>query len=201
MTTQPQAEVTVLLDRIRKGDSSARDALFQVVYDELHAQAKRQMRRERDGHTLQTTALVHEAFLKLCSGAALGNAPSRGYFFGAAARAMQQVLVDHARAKVTQKRGGDCEKLPLDEMLDATAQAASPRPLSDDPADAITTVLSLNDALEKLMTMSERQHQVVMLRFFGGLTVPQVAEALGIAVATAEADFRLARAWLRTELG
>lgn len=201
MPTPEQTQVTALLGRIREGDDDARSRLFRLVYDELRAQAARNMAREQAGHTLQTTALVHEAFVKLWAGPALENAPNRGYFFGAAAQAMRQVLVDHARARGSKKRGGDVERVPLDEVLDATARAMTPRALGDDPAEAVAAVLSLDASLDKLAAMNARQHQVVMLRFFGGLTMPQVADALQVSLATVEADFRLAKAWLRSELG
>ncbi|HRX86393.1 MAG TPA: ECF-type sigma factor [Phycisphaerae bacterium] len=200
MSIEADAGVTLLLERIRAGDRGARDELFRLVYAELRAQAERHMQIERDGHTLQVTALVHEAFLKLCAGSTLARAENRRYFFGAAAEAMRQVLVDHARARKAQKRGGAWQRISLDEMLAGAARAASPHPVGDDPADACAALLGLDDALAKLAQRSPRQHQVVLLRFFGGLNFPELAKALNLSKSTVELEFRVARAWLRTEL-
>lgn len=200
MQSESNQSVEGLLVRIHEGDTEAEGELFRRVYDELRRHAKREMRREYVGHTLQTTALVHEAFLKIQANSGLKKMSHYRYFFSAAAQAMRQILVDHARAKLSQKRGGDRKKLPLDEMLISTARAASPHALSDNPSSAVIAMLAVNDALDQLAKLSERQHQIVMLRFFGGLAVSEVAESLNISTSTVELDFRLARAWLRNEL-
>jgi RNA polymerase sigma factor (TIGR02999 family) len=177
-------EVTTLLDDIRAGRADAQDKLVALVYNELRRVAAGLMHGERSGHTLQPTALVHEALLRLLRPDALGEAHNRAQFFMAAARAMRQVLVDHARGRATDKRGGGQERIPLDEAL-----AHYTRQNLD--------VLAVHEALNQLATLHERQSRVVELRFFGGYTVEEVAEVLQVGVSTVESDFRKATAFLR----
>ena len=182
-----RAEVTTLLDEIRAGDASAKSKLVELVYQELRNLASGLMRRERAGHTLQPTALVHEACLRLLTPEMLGEARNRAHFFAAAARAMRHVLVDHARRRAADKRGGGQEPAPLDAVLDYFAKQN-------------LDVVAVHDALTELADLHERQSQVVELRFFGGYTVEEVAEQLQVSVGTVESDFRKARAYLRSRL-
>ncbi len=180
------SDVTQILARVRAGDEDARDELLPVVYEQLRGIARGQLSRERPGHTLQATALIHEAWLKL------GNldraAPEdRTHFFGIAARTMRQILVDHARRKNAEKRGSDWERVTLDIALDQLQQ----RELD---------LVALDEALTQLAEQDARKTRVVELRFFGGLSMPEVAEVLGVSVRTAEGDWYLARAWLRKAL-
>lgn len=175
----------MLLRKARAGDEEAGDALLPIVYEELRQLAAAKMRKQSAGHTLQPTALVHEAYMK-----ALGQAEdfdNRRHFFYIASRAMRDILVDHARRKSASKRGGDQVFVTAEDIeigIDRTA---------DD-------VLALDQALQKLEGLSRRQHDLVMLRFFGGLTAVEAAEALGISERTAERDWRFARAYLHKAL-
>jgi RNA polymerase sigma factor (TIGR02999 family) len=187
MADDAPSEVTTVLEEIRAGNPDALNKLARLVYDELRRIAAGLMRQERTDHTLQPTALVNEAMLRLLSREGLEAVQNRKYFFGAAARAMRQVLVDHARSRAADKRGGGRALDTLDEVL-----AVFERQNLD--------LLALNEALDELARLSARQSQVVTLRFFGGLTVPEVAEQLDVSVATVESDFRLARAFLRSRL-
>jgi RNA polymerase sigma factor (TIGR02999 family) len=157
------------------------------MYDELRRLASGLLRRERPGHTLQPTALVHEALLRLLTPQALGNTRDRAHFLAAAARAMRQILVDHARRRAADKRGGGQELLPLDEALDHLARQK-------------LYVLAVHEALDHLAALHERQSQIVELRFFGGYTVAEIADMLEISVSTVESDFRKAAAFLRSQL-
>jgi RNA polymerase sigma factor (TIGR02999 family) len=185
-------EITTLLEAIRAGDEQARTALVERMYDRLHAAAERLMRGERSDHTLQPTALLHEALARLMNGAAFTTAPNRLYLLQAATRAMRQVLVDHARHRNAACHGGGMQRLPLHRMaLDSALASFEERHLD---------VEALHNALDRLATLHERQSQVIALRFFGGLSVDAVAEHLQVSISTVESDFRLARAWLRREL-
>lgn len=177
--------VTIMLDRIATGDARAAEELLPLVYDELRAMAGSNMNRQAASHTLQPTALVHELYLKV-TGAREGFA-NRAHFMAVAATAMRQILTDHARRKRAQKRGGDGHRVDID-----------PGNLAD-PASAIDAV-ALDDALTKLAELDPRRHRVVELRFFGGLTVEEVADLLEVSRSTVEADWRSARAWLAVEL-
>jgi RNA polymerase sigma factor (TIGR02999 family) len=182
---EPSAgEVTELLVGWNRGDEDALGKLLPLVYDELHRLASRYLRQERPEHILQSTALVHEAYLRLTD---KKDIPwrNRSHFYAIAARMMRQVLVDSARRRDAAKRRG--MKISLSETLPAEAA---------DPVDLI----SLNDALAALATLNARQARVVELRYFGGLTFEEVAEVLGIAIPTAKLDWTLARAWLYKEL-
>jgi RNA polymerase sigma factor (TIGR02999 family) len=145
------------------------------------------MRRERPGHTLSPTAVVHEAMIKLLGGAAIDRAEDRSYLFGSAARAMREVLIDHARRRSTARHGGGYQRVPLDAVVEY---------IQDQGVD----IVAVHEALDRLAERDERQAQVVTLRYFGGLTVPEIAEALGVSVGTIERDWRIARAWLSNEL-
>jgi len=186
VTRPPSGEVTRLLLDCREGKPGAIDALMPVVYDELRRLAAHYMKSERAEHTLQPTALVHEAYAKLV-GLDL-DWHDRAQFFKAAAQAMRRILVDHARARASIKRGGEVRVQTLDE----TAMAAVAAPAAD--------VLDLDRALDKLSSIDRRQAQVVELHFFGGLSFEQTGKALEISRATVDRDMRMARAWLHAEL-
>jgi RNA polymerase sigma factor (TIGR02999 family) len=181
-------DVTVLLAEVRAGSPEARSRLVAAIYGELRRVAGRLMRRERPDHTLQASALVNEALLRLLSGQVLVEAPDRRVLLAAAARAMREVLVDHARRRATSKRPGRRVRVPMDGALVA---------FDDRGLD----VVALHEALERLAQTLPRQAQVVELRFFGGLSVPEVADTLGVSDTTVESDWRFARAWLRRKLG
>ena len=180
-------EVTELLHAWGAGDAGASDALVPLVYAELRRQARRALRRERAGHTLQATALVHEAWLRLDAqhGA---RWESRSQFLAVAARVMRRVLVDHARARHAQKRGGGATQVSLGDA----GHAASARDQVD--------VLALDDALARLAILDPRKARLVELRYFAGLSIPEAATALGISVATVGREWAVARMWLRREL-
>ena len=180
-------DVTLLLARARDGDEQARDDLIARVYGELRRVAEGLMRREHPGHTLSPTAVVHEAVIKLLGEAALDRAADRSYLFASAARAMREVLIDHARRRATARRGGGQRRVPLDAVVDY---------FEDQGLDLV----AVHEALDRLAERNGRQAQVVTLRYFGGLTVPEIAEALGVSVGTVERDWRIARAWLSNEL-
>lgn len=179
-------DVTEVLQRISGGDPGAVDRLLPLVYDELRALARRELRRERSDHTLQPTALVHEAYLELARLDRL-EWRDRAHFFGAAAGTMRRVLVSHARRKRAEKRGGGAKAVPLENVV----LAARERP---------EDVLALDEALARLADLDSRQAQVVECRFFAGMSVPETAEALGISPATVKRDWTAARAWLNREL-
>jgi RNA polymerase sigma-70 factor, ECF subfamily len=187
MTSEAQGEVTQLLRAILEGDPGAKDRLVRLVYDELRGIANSLLRQEGGPKTLQPTALVHEAYLRLDRGQVLSRAPDRHYFFAAAAQAMRQVLVDHARQRRAEKRGDGRQRVALDAVLDYFHQEN-------------LDVVALHEALDELAALNERQSQVVVLRFFGGFTVVEVGERLGISTSTVESDFRLARAWLHRQI-
>lgn len=183
------SSVSLLLQRIQGGDSAARQELFEMVHGQLRRMAQELMSRESPGHTLQASALMNEAYLKLEQAGLVANAESRRHLFGSAARAMQQVLIDHARSRATEKRGGSMQKHGLDAVVDQFE------------AKHTAKFLDLEAALKRLRNESERQHEALMLRFFGGLSVPEVAELMGHSTSTTEADWRIARAklysWLK----
>ena len=186
MTAAPRSDVTLLLERARAGDELARGDLIAQVYAELRRVAAGLMRREHPGHTLPPTAVVHEAVIRLLGEAAFDRAADRSYLF-AAARAMREVLIDHARRRATARRGGGRRRIPLDAVVDYFA-------------DQGLDLVAVHEALDRLAGLHERQSQVVTLRYFGGLTVPEIAEALEVSVGTVERDWRIARAWLSNQL-
>jgi RNA polymerase sigma factor (TIGR02999 family) len=174
--------VTLLLHAIERGDAGAFDKLLPLVYDELRSRAGRVIAGERCNHTLQRTALVHEAYLKLARGQ-LGF-QSRAHFFNAAALAMRRILVDHATSRAALKRGGARRRVPLSNV-----------DVADHSSEAIDW-LELDEALKQLEVASPRRHQVVMLRFFSGRTEDEIAEMLGISDVTVRRDWATARVWL-----
>jgi len=179
--------VTELLRAWGAGDPAAVDALLPVVYAELHRQADRAMRRESAGHTLQATALVHEAYLRLADQHDV-EWHSRAHFFGIAAQLMRRILVDHARGHLAAKRGGGAHRVTL-----AEGDAA-------DAGDSGVDVLALHEVLTQLASLDPQQARVVELRYFGGLTIEDTAAALDVSPATVKREWAVARAWLRREL-
>ena len=184
----PQApqNVTELLIGFGKGDKEALDSLVPLVYEELRRQASRYLRRERVGHTLQTTALIHEAYLRLIDQKNV-HWQNRAHFFGIAAQLMRRILVDHARHKKRAKRGGSNIRVSLVEA-DAMVQGQD------------LDIVALDQALERLAAIDEQQSRIVELRFFSGLTVEETAEVLGISPATVKRDWSMAKAWLHREV-
>ena len=178
-------EVTTILSALEKGDPNAAEQLLPLVYDELRRLAAQKLAQEKPGQTLQATALVHEAYLRLVSVAKPRVYRDRSHFFTAAASAMRRILVDSARRKLTQKRGGGLEREKLDEV-------AAPHP--DDE------LLALHKALNQFATDEPLKAQLVELRYFAGLTSKQAAEALGISPSTADRHWAYARAWLQAEV-
>ena len=187
MPEESSHAVTSLLARIGQGDPSAMDDLFPLVYAELRRIASREMRRERQGRTLQTTALVHEAYLRLVKDASL-SAANRGQFLGIAAHAMREILIDRARARLARKRGGGGARVTREASLAMT------------PGLSID-VLALDEALQRLARLDPRHARVVELRYFGGLSVEDTASAMGLSPATVKRIWTMARAWLFRELG
>ena len=184
----PSPDVTALLLAWGRGDQSAAELLVPAVYEELRRQAERAMRREGGEHTLQATALVHESYLRLVDQRRV-EWRNRAHFFAIASTVMRRVLVDHARARLTAKRGGGAFPVSL-----AGAEPATPE--GTDEAD----LLALHEALEKLAALDPDQARLVELRYFGGLTIEETAEALSVSPATVKREWVLARAWLRREL-
>lgn len=179
-------DATEMLAELSAGDPSAARRLMPVVYDRLRAMAGAYFREQRSDHTLDPTALVHEAFLRLVDQTRVGG-EDRAHFFAVAARAMRLVLADHARRKRAAKRGGEWRRVTL---------ARLPAGASDEALD----LLALDEALDKLSSLNERHAQIVELRFFSGLSVEEVARVLDCSKSTVESDWRLARAWLNREL-
>jgi len=182
------ASMTLLLGQLARGDERAGQTLLPVVADELRAIAVGLLRRERAEHTLQPTALVNEAWMRLFQGGEGAEPEGRRHFYALAAKVMRQVLVDHARRRGREKRGGGEAALPLDEALAAVEVEG-------------VDVLDLNTALDELAALDERQARVVELRFFGGLEAEEAAGVLGVSLSTVERDWRAARAWLFQRLG
>jgi len=200
-----RTDVTLLLNELAAGQSAAADRLLPVLYDELRALAGSFFRHERTDHTLQPTALVNEAYLKLVGGsdgadaATPVQATSRAHFLALAAKVMRQLLIDHARAKRTQKRGGSGESGTADRKRrtsDTIALSQTPSPDSPNEAD----VLDLEDAMQELAKLYPRAARVVELKFFGGLTSQEIATVLEIGDATVERDWVLARGWLNRRM-
>ena len=186
MEQKAPSEVTQLLQGWREGDSKALDALLPLVYKELRRLAHFQLRNERPDHTLQGAALVHEAYLRLV-GASPPRWESRTHFFAIAAQLMRQILVDYARRHQADKRGGSVCKLSLQDAM------VTPRQTNVD-------VIALDDALQALSRIDERQGRVVELRFFAGLSLGELSEALDVGSATVQRDWTAARAWLHREM-
>lgn len=186
MSTASPLEVTRLLLEWRGGDRAALDQLLPLVYHELHQQAARYLRRERPDHTLQATALVHEAYLQLVDQSQV-NWQNRAHFFGAAAQAMRRILVDSARAHQAEKRGAGADNLPLDEAIGIADKRSS-------------DLIALDDALHTLAHLDAQQCRVVELRYFGGLSIDETAEVLGISPATVKREWNSAKVWLHHEI-
>jgi RNA polymerase sigma factor (TIGR02999 family) len=181
-------ELSTLLGAIRGGDQEALERLVALIYDDLRRMARRLLRAERPDHSLQPSALVNEALLRLLRGKTLLSAPDRQYLFAAAAQAMRRVLVEHARRRRTSKRSGPGVRIPLDEALSFYQEQG-------------LDLLDLHEALERLARKYPRPARVVELKFFGGLSVPDIALVVGVSDTTVEADWRLARAWLHGQIG
>jgi RNA polymerase sigma-70 factor (ECF subfamily) len=183
--SSPQ-NVTLLLSKLQAGDQDAASKLMPLVYNELRLLARGYMRYERPEHTLQPTALVHEAYLKLVNQRSV-DWQSRSHFFGIAAQLMRRILIDHARGNLREKRGGAQKAVPLEDNL-----AFSPEQSKE--------LLRLDEALERLAKLDARQSKIVELRFFGGLSVEQTADFLNISPKTVKRDWAVAKAWLHREL-
>lgn len=181
-------EVTRALFDIRQGDPAAARELMQLVYGELRQLAAQRLAQEKPGQTLQATALVHEAYLRLVGGEQSQSFDGRGHFFAAAAEAIRRILIDNARRKNSLKAGGEHHRVELSD-LEPTTEPASP-----------IDVLALDDALVKLEAADPRKAQLIKLRFFAGLSNEEAAAALGISTSTADNDWAYARAWLRLEI-
>lgn len=175
-------DVTRLLVRWSNGDQTALDELLPLIHDELRQRARRYLRRENPGHTLQSTALVNEAYLRLIDQRQV-QWQNRAHFFGIAAQLMRRILIDHARKAHYQKRGGGAIRVSLDETAAVTEARAA-------------ELLAVEEALEKLTTLDARKGRLVELRFFGGLTEEEAAEVLGVSAPTAQREWRAAKAWL-----
>ena len=184
--SQPADNVTKLLLDLSKGDRSAVDLLLPVIYDELRKLAANYLRRERPDHTLQPTALVHEAYLHLVDQTRV-NWQNRAHFFGVAAHIMRRLLIDHARKHNAEKRGQDYEKLSLDENIDRSVERSG-------------ELIALDDALNALASFDEQKAKLVELRYFGGLSIEETADVLGVTPTTVKRHWRLAKAWLYGEL-
>jgi len=180
-------EITQLLAELRNGDSAAESRLAALVYDDLYRIARRYMRRERPEHTLQATVLVHDAYLRLVNQEDQ-NWENRSHFFAVAARLMRQILIDHARMHKAQKRGGPQARLPLDEIVIVSH-------------DRLDQILAVDEALTRLGARDARLARIVEMRFFGGLTEEEIAEAIGISPRTVKRDWQVAKAWLHADLG
>ncbi len=181
------SDVTQILSQIESGDPQAAEQLLPLVYEELRKLAAAKLTQERPGHTLQATALVHEAYIRLVDVSRVQRWTSRGHFFGAAAEAMRRILVEQARRKRTAKGGGGFQQVELD-----LGKIAEPRQDLD--------LVALDDALNRLASQDGRKAELVKLRYFAGLTIRQAAAALGISESTADADWAYAKSWLRVAM-
>jgi len=186
--TRSRSELTVLLERAREGDAQATDELLPLVYDELRCLADRYLAGEEPGQTLQPTALVHEAYLRLVDPAS-ASWENRAHFFGAAARAIRRILIERARARGRLRRGAGQRPLSLDEVVDP----AVPEVRLD--------LLELDEALERLARIDAQKARIIELRFFAGLSTEETAAALGLSPSSVTRDWRFARIWLHRELG
>lgn len=178
--------VTLLLSQLSEGDQSVLPRLIPLVYEELRHLAARHMRYERPNHTLRTTALVHEAYIRLVEQRQV-NWKGRAHFFGIAAQLMRRILVDHARSRLRKKRGGEQQRLPLEESAVLSLEQSA-------------EVVAVDEALGRLAKLDPRQNQIVELRFFGGLSTEETAEVLCVSGRTVEREWTLAKAWLYMEL-
>jgi RNA polymerase sigma factor (TIGR02999 family) len=188
------SEVTALLTQLSKGNKTVIERLMPLVYDELHRRASIYMRQERADHTLQTTALVHEAYLKLV-GQREASFKNRAHFFAIASQLMRRILIDHARVRLSAKRGGEQNRIALEDVSEDRLERMGPL-----RADTPRGMIAVDDALHKLKILDSRQEQIVEMRFFGGLTVEETAEVLGVSTRTIEREWTMARAWLYIQL-
>jgi len=189
MPTVSRGEVTRLIEKLAEGDDTAKENLIHLAYEELRALAERLMKGERPNHTLQPTALVHEAAMRVLRTDAVLQFAGRGAFLGAMAIAMRRVLIDHARRRRAGRRQGKRCRVPLDDVVESLEESHRLK------------LLDLDDALAELERLNPRQGAVVVRRFFGGFTLPEIAEHLSVSLSTVENDWRLARAWMRQRLG
>ena len=181
------SDVTRILSQIESGDPTASEQLLPLVYDELRKLAAAKLAQEKPGQTLQATALVHDAYLRLVDTAEAQHWNSRGHFFGAAAEAMRRILVDNAKQKLTAKRGGQAQRVGLDEdRIEAPSRNID--------------LIALDEALSELAVHDSRKAELVKLRYFAGLTIRQAADALRISESTADADWAYAKSWLRVRI-
>lgn len=178
--------VTNLLERWNSGDNEALDELMPLIYEQLRKMARRYMNQQNPGHTLQTTALIHEAYLRMFKQKEK-HFENRAHFFGVAAQAMRHILVDYARSRQTEKRGGGARPISLDEAALVTDERAA-------------ELVAFDDALKELETLSKRQSRVVELRYFGGLSVEETAKVLNISADTVMRDWSMAKTWLHRAL-
>jgi RNA polymerase sigma factor (TIGR02999 family) len=181
------ADITQVLNAIEAGDPKAAEQLLPLVYDELRKLAAQRLAHEKPGQTLQATALVHEAYLRLVDAGRARQWNSRGHFFAAAAEAIRRILVDQARRKLAVRHGGDLHRLPIEDL-----EINAPEPSVD--------LLGVHEALDRFHDVDPTAAQIVKLRYFAGLTIPQAAEALGISTSTADRSWAYARAWLHAAL-
>jgi RNA polymerase sigma factor (TIGR02999 family) len=186
LSQQREDNVTRLLIEVSSGDQGAVDLLLPVIYDELRKLAANYLRRERPDHTLQPTALVHEAYIRLVDQTRV-NWQNRAHFFGVAAQIMRRLLVDHARKHNAEKRGQDFQKLSLDENIDRAVERSS-------------ELIALDDALKALAEFDEQKARLVELRYFGGLSIEETADVLGVTPTTVKRHWRFAKAWLHGEM-
>ena len=184
--SENRQEISVILKDWSGGNRASADALLSIVYDELRKIAAQYLRKENSGHTLQPTALVHEAYMKLIDISDI-NWQDRAHFFAVSANVMRHILVDHARAKLADKRGGDSERIALEDAIS----------LSNEPN---VDVLAVDQALKELAEFDEQQSRIVELRFFGGLTIEETAHVVGISPATVKREWAMAKAWLHRKL-
>jgi RNA polymerase sigma factor (TIGR02999 family) len=184
--TPSSSNVTQMLHDWSHGDREVLDKLVPVVYEELRRQAARYLKRERPGHTLQTTALIHEAYIRLIDQKNV-HWQNRAHFYAISAKLMRRILVDHARSRQAAKRGGSDIKLPLEEAMIT-------------PEGREVDIVALDEALERLAAIDPQQSRVVELKFFSGMSVEETAEVLGVSTRTVKRDWNVAKAWLRREI-
>jgi RNA polymerase sigma factor (TIGR02999 family) len=194
MNNKPAGEVTQLLLRWRAGDEAALTALLPLVYEELRSLARRHLRHERGSHTLQRTALVHEAFLRIVDQKQV-DWESRTQFYGIASQMMRRVLVDHARRRSAVKRGDGAPHVDLDAVLQDEGEDLPP-PTPEKEID----FAAIDDALKRLEVLDPQQGKLVELRFFGGLSIKETADVIGVSPATVKREWAIARAWLQREI-
>lgn len=202
MNNKPAGEVTQLLLRWRAGDEAALASLLPLVYEELRSLARRHLRHERDSHTLQRTALVHEAFLRIVDHKQI-DWESRSQFYAIASQMMRRILVDHARRRSAAKRGDGAPHIDLDAVLLAEGRDADAQRAVDPALPATEPQIdfaAVDDALKRLEALDPQQGKLVELRFFGGLSIKETADIIGVSPATVKREWAIARAWLQREI-